>query len=410
MSRPVIKTWLTPPPANPVKHVIIIGAGIAGASTAYALAKRGIEVTVLDAAEAASGASGNHQGLLYAKITAADTAQNQLLRLAFPFALSHLQHHFPDKAFWDDCGLFQWAFDDKEYQHQQKLLQSHYIAIENWQNCTAQRSSIWQEQQGLWWPQGAWVSPPLWVQALLQHPNIHVHTHQKVHHFDWQHPQWQVHTNNDCFQASHLIICSGNHSDVFTQTQCLNLRRIRGQVAYADSHAAIHIPHAITGQHYLTPAFQNRHTFGASFVFNDEDIQFRVAEHQHNLNGLQQLSPQLADVCATQQIQGRASIRADSIDHLPILGPLSDARAMQHTYAKLSQDKHYLIEAKCPYYPNLWINTAHGTRGMVTAPICAESLARRLCQETDILPQPLQDALHPNRLPIRQLIYGQSAF
>lgn len=410
MSYSATKTWLTPPPHSLIQHVIIIGAGIAGASTAHALAKRGIEVTVLDAAEIASGASGNHQGLLYAKISAADTAQNQLLRLAFPFTLAHLQRHFADKNFWDDCGLLQLAFDDKEYQRQQKLLQGDSYPIENWQDCVANASSIWQEQQGLWWAQGAWVSPPLWVQALLQHPNIRIHTHQKVSHFSWQQNQWQVYTATDCFQASHVIVCAGSLSDVFTQTESLNLRRIRGQVAYVNSQADIHIPHAITAQHYFTPAFQNRHTFGASFVLNDEDTKFRVAEHQHNLNGLQQLSSQLAASCASQQAQGRASVRADSIDHLPILGPLGDAIAMQHTYAKLSQDKHYFIEAKCPYYPNLWTNTAHGTRGMVTAPICAESLARRLCQENDILPQSLQDALHPNRLLIRQLIYEKSSF
>ena len=62
------------------EHVIVVGAGIAGAATASELAVRGVRVTVLDAAKApASAASGNRQGLLYAKISPHPTPQTELL-------------------------------------------------------------------------------------------------------------------------------------------------------------------------------------------------------------------------------------------------------------------------------------------------------------------------------------------
>ncbi|MEI6228264.1 MAG: FAD-dependent oxidoreductase, partial [Methylophilaceae bacterium] len=42
------------------KHAVIIGAGIAGCSTAYALAQRGIRITLIERnAEIANEASGN---------------------------------------------------------------------------------------------------------------------------------------------------------------------------------------------------------------------------------------------------------------------------------------------------------------------------------------------------------------
>jgi glycine/D-amino acid oxidase-like deaminating enzyme len=50
----------------PVKRVVIAGAGIIGASIAYHLARRGADVTVLEAAEPASGASGNSFGWINA--------------------------------------------------------------------------------------------------------------------------------------------------------------------------------------------------------------------------------------------------------------------------------------------------------------------------------------------------------
>ncbi len=51
-------------------HVAIIGAGIIGASLAYALAKRGAEVTVLDAAGPAAGATGASFGWINASFFA----------------------------------------------------------------------------------------------------------------------------------------------------------------------------------------------------------------------------------------------------------------------------------------------------------------------------------------------------
>ena len=77
--RPAPKPWFIQPSSSPPEHVVIIGAGIAGAATAYALATRGVRVSVLEAATAAHAASGNRQGLLYAKISPYPTAQTELL-------------------------------------------------------------------------------------------------------------------------------------------------------------------------------------------------------------------------------------------------------------------------------------------------------------------------------------------
>ena len=76
------KPWFRPSENRngaPPEHVAVIGAGIAGAATARALAERGVRVSVLEARTAAHAASGNRQGLLYAKISAHDTEQTELL-------------------------------------------------------------------------------------------------------------------------------------------------------------------------------------------------------------------------------------------------------------------------------------------------------------------------------------------
>src|SRR5271166_5868058 len=50
----------------PMKHIVICGAGIIGASLAYHLAKRGARVTILDAQHPSAGATGKSFGWLNA--------------------------------------------------------------------------------------------------------------------------------------------------------------------------------------------------------------------------------------------------------------------------------------------------------------------------------------------------------
>ena len=75
------------------EHILVIGAGISGAATAYILAEYGISVTVLDAGKAASAASGNRQGLLYAKISPHDTEQTELLLTGYGYTKTPAQTH-----------------------------------------------------------------------------------------------------------------------------------------------------------------------------------------------------------------------------------------------------------------------------------------------------------------------------
>lgn len=74
------KLWFRQPEIAKPSRVIVVGAGIAGAATAYELAKRGVSVQVLDAApRVANAASGNRQGLLYAKNIAPRHATNRIV-------------------------------------------------------------------------------------------------------------------------------------------------------------------------------------------------------------------------------------------------------------------------------------------------------------------------------------------
>ena len=126
-SAPVpLKPWFRRPKhqATP-EHVLIIGAGIAGAATARKLAEHGVRVTVLEAGKAAQAGSGNRQGLLYAKISPHDTEQTELLLTGYGYTRRLLEDLLPDSGVWGGDGVLHLNFDDSERKRNQALGLQH---------------------------------------------------------------------------------------------------------------------------------------------------------------------------------------------------------------------------------------------------------------------------------------------
>ncbi|MCP1363582.1 bifunctional tRNA (5-methylaminomethyl-2-thiouridine)(34)-methyltransferase MnmD/FAD-dependent 5-carboxymethylaminomethyl-2-thiouridine(34) oxidoreductase MnmC, partial [Halomonas sp. BBD45] len=59
------------------------------------------------------------------------------------------------------------------------------------------------------------------------------------------------------------------------------------------------------------------------------------------------------------------------------------------------------------HHPGLWISAGHGSRGLASAPLCAELLASRICAEPLPLERELVDHLHPGRRLIADLVRGK---
>ncbi|MGM0671723.1 tRNA (5-methylaminomethyl-2-thiouridine)(34)-methyltransferase MnmD [Thioalkalivibrio sp.] len=68
----------SPPVAHELHHVAVVGAGLAGLATAHALQRRGIRATILDPDGIAGGASGNPAAVLLPNLHPRDTELNDL--------------------------------------------------------------------------------------------------------------------------------------------------------------------------------------------------------------------------------------------------------------------------------------------------------------------------------------------
>lgn len=408
------KPWFIPPPPPKPEHVAVIGAGIAGAATARALAERGVKVSVLEAEKPAQAASGNRQGLLYAKISPHNTEQTELLLCGYGHTRRLLEQLLPEKCSWGGNGVLHLNHNQAEIQRN-TLLGQHIHHAHLYRSVSAEEASslagIALTEGGLFWPQGVWLSPPAFINALLAHPNITVYSHcplQNAHH-NGKH--WQLTAPHSTIEADCIIYCTGASGSRMPPLDSLPLRLIRGQTALAPATClSENLRTALSGAGYIAPAWQGVHCYGATFIQHDNSSEWREAEEQANQAMLRELHPRLADSLLSDRhsLQGHAAVRCDSSDHLPLVGALGDSEAMRKVYAKLALDRNYRIHTPCPYLPNVYVNTAHGTRGLASAPVCAESLAAEILGLPNPLSRRIRESLHPNRFIVRAIVRSGS--
>ena len=411
------------------RHAIIIGAGIAGCASAASLAARGWRVTLIEQHEKiAQEASGNAQGILYLKLSAHETALSRFILSGFGYtrrlleAVSTTQTGNEATAIlskndWDICGILQLAFNDKEQKRLDAL--AVHFAPSLLRPVDAQQASqlagVTLEKGGLFYPEAGWIHPPALCQALTQHPLITIQNTQQAITLTQVDQQWQVHTESGLLASAPVVVlCNASNVVQFSQTQHLPLSRVRGQTTQLPATTASQsINCVVCANGYISPARDNTHTIGASFNFADDSQEATLAEHRSNLALLHELAPSFQLHCATDTIdvatlQGHAAFRCTSIDYLPMVGPVAEHQSFIQTYADLRKDARLPLTQPCPWHQGLYVNTAHGSRGLLSAPLAAELLAAWICAEPLPLPLELAQQCHPNRFALRALIRNQA--
>lgn len=423
LNTPAAPSWAAPwyarPPADsatPERHAIVIGGGLSGCATAYSLAQRGWSVTLIERLpQIAQAASGNAQGVLYLKLSAAHTPLSQWVLAGFGYT-RRLLAHWGANPDWDACGVLQLAYSEQEAERQQRLAQVFspdlLYPVEAQQ--ASEHAGITLQQGGLFFPEAGWVNPPALCRFLTQHPNIRLRTATDALTLTRVDPHWQVNSAQGVIaSASVVVVANAQDATAFAQTAHLPLKAIRGQVSRLPATApsrALQCVISATG--YIAPAYAEQHCVGASFNFDHQGLDLSLQDHLSNLANLQQLSPTLHDSLRqlandAAGLQGHAALRCTSPDYLPVVGPVADSQRFAERYQRLSKDARQQLEDACPWQSGLYVNTGQGSRGLITAPLAGELVAALINQDALPLPQPLVDASHPNRFALRTLIRRQ---
>ena len=375
------------------RQAVVIGGGLAGTAAASSLARRGWKVILVERREAlATEASGNPQGVLYARLSPHPIPLSQLILAGYRYTLGVLRERLPcDGVQWSNCGILQTAFEESEAKRLDAL------AALDWppelmhgvsQVQASDLAGIPLSRGGLFFPGGGWVNSPALCRALAAEPGVDLRTQRHALRLQRSSMGWRVLEQSECIAESAVVVVAGASSSVaFDQLAHLPLRTVRGQVTLLPATVASEeLGTVLCGESYVAPARSGTHTAGATFARDAAVEDATAADNAENLRQLKRLADSLYAALGgasldAARLTGRAAQRCTSPDYLPMIGPVTDAEGQP--------------------LPGLYLSTAHGSRGLITAPLGGEILAAYLEDEPAPLPKSLMDALLPGRFQAR---------
>lgn len=366
------------------RTVCIIGGGLAGCSTAHALATAGWQVQLIERGpQLAMGASGNPQGILHFKPGTVDAPDNRFNLHAYLHATRHYRSLGLPPDVWQPCGMLQLAHDHKLLKRFETLANSGLYAPEVLQVLDATAAGIRGNQAvartALYFPDAGWLSPARLCAWYCRHPGIQVLTGLAVTQLDHGPEGWEVlmqgADGEHYLHVPHVIICNSADAGRFSQTQQLPLISNRGQVDVYAGDAARNTASVICGQGYLIPAGSDGQVVGGSFFLGPDDSATREQNRLLHLQQLAGIHPDVADQFAAQQpILQRIAERCTLPGRMPVVGMLQAQHAR-----------------------GLWINVGHGSHGLARTPVCAALLASQLSGTPAPLAPELTALVDPQR-------------
>ena len=346
------------------RHGLVVGAGVAGAAIARALADKGWQVDVADIAHAtAAGASGVPIGVLSCHVSVDDNPLSKLTREGLSKVRSFLEAHLVKGQDWLDCGVLERRLEG----HTKKKPWQPSEVGSVWHGWVQTPTDLQLSQAGLneinpheqlWQPHGAWIKPKALVNALMDHPAIH-----------FQGGQTLIASEIQTLGYDAVVLALGAHTSNFLadlpHAPALPLVPVAGQISWgyhaADTAFSAFPPFAVNGYGGFVsgiPTPQGLAWYsGATFHRWQTLAEVTAQDHAENFHKLQQLLPQAARQLEAQwqapdHLQGWSGVRCTSVNRMPI------ARALD--------------PIKLPAW---YVLTALGSRGLTLAMACAEQLA-----------------------------------
>ncbi len=349
---------------------IVIGAGVAGASAARQLARRGMAVTVLERDRPAAGGSGNPVGIVRPEPGSAANPVTEISAAGSSWLMRWIGRH-PGAVRHDWCGVLRIARDERK--REKIALQAAGTRADWLKACSldeaAQLCGAMPTDSGFHLPQAGWVEPPGLVAALLDHPLITIRSGAMVVGLAEETNGWRVELADAAALHAPLVVLA-TAFDTGLASQRVATGRARGQLSRLPARDDRPLHMVVCRDGYIAPAVDGMHTVGATLQHDDEEAAARRSDDEQNFERLQRL---LSGFCvdASEILSGRVGWRATTPDRVPLVGRLENG---------------------------LYATLAHGARGVTCAPLCAEFLAAMICDE----PLPLGREWIARLNPLRQ--------
>lgn len=342
--------------------IAVIGAGLAGAACARALARAGFRVTVFEAQGVpASGASGNPIAILHPLVSSDHNLASQWVGVGMKTTLrwlSELGEGNSKGSLGQSCGVAQLNRDASDLVH--------------------------------WTADGAWIRPTQFVKACLSEAiacGAQVIFNQEITALETTSERVSLGLKNQSFDAA--VVCTAQSTELLLPQAQLMLNALHGTVTSYSISQSESLPCVICADGYATPVIDGQMVVGASYERGDD-----THDKSSNLDRLRVICEPLAALCAASPSQDRRSTRSASLDRMPHVGRVLDAnQPLEPSISQIHQ---------MPRHPRLWVLGGLGSRGFSSAPLGAEIIAAQMRGVVPPVGPRLLAAVDPVRFALRR--------
>jgi tRNA 5-methylaminomethyl-2-thiouridine biosynthesis bifunctional protein len=381
-------------PETAPSHALVIGAGLAGAAVARALALQGVACTVLDQETApARHASGHPAGIFHGTVGADDT----------PYTRWHRAASFAATRWWRESGS-PGAADGLLRLSQRldldamlALLEAQRLPPEYVQALSAPQASahagIALAHPAWCFAQGGWADPAALVRNTLERSGARWRGQAQVQSIERHADGWRAFDRDGrvLAEASVAVLANAHGALQLAALPTGWVTRARGQLTWIDAPAvAPRLP--VASGAYAIGLPDGRLVVGATHQEDDDDATVRPADHADNLErAARMLGRDVAG--ATSTLQGRVAWRVGTRDRMPLAGLVPDLGAP----LPARRDAPRLV----PRREGLFLHAALGGRGLTGAALGGELIAAQIAGAPWPLEADLVDAIDPARLVTR---------
>jgi len=351
-----------------VESVVVIGAGIAGASIARQLATRGISVTLLERDQPASGASGNPVAVVRPEPGGISNVISEFSAAGVGWLQRWLTTH-GESVPHDFCGAVRLLRDQRRHDKLAAYAQTvpdewlHEVSVSEATMLCGQSVAT----EGFFLPQAGWVDPTALIAALIDHPLIELRLATEVKQLSPDSTDgWCVELATEEKILSLYVVLAAAFADLSSDVDGVD--SARGQLSVVAEREDKRLRTIVCRDGYVTPAINGVHTIGATIQI-DDDAKPRSEDDLENFHRLQRLLPDFVSE-ASELRSGRVSWRATTQDRLPLVGKIAEG---------------------------LYASIGHGSRGVACAPWCAEFLVTQMLDEPLPIGSEWIERLHPLR-------------
>jgi len=356
-----------------VYDTIIIGAGIAGASLAYALTKKNQKVLVLDKNGIASGGSGAAGAFVSPKIGKASPLHaltNEAFEFAKDFYLSHCPAHF------HQTGVLRIPKDDADVKKMPDYEKSNTNKYENYTRENLHTIGVDLPYDSFYFPEAGICDASEVCTFLLQDIDMRIHEAKVLNYSD---AQWQV----DTYVAKELVLTTGFENTLF-EMQYMGIHGIWGN--RGDFSSSLALPVSMHQSMSVAANIEGVITLGAT---HERGVQERQACEEAQAYLLKNMASSLIDTSDFKLKEIYCGMRAGSRDAFPLIGKIIDVAYMLDRYPSIRKGS----KAPLQYIKHLYVYNGLGGRGFVFAPWMAEMLAAHIVSQKEI-----DTRVNPDRL------------